>query len=98
MPLAEINPIKAALDLARNCKYQAAADLLYEEYEKDTHRFNLAQLANMLENGMTAEAIDGLHRLDGSIEEYKANPPADEDISQTVPLSVTALATLNAQS
>jgi len=84
MPLTEINPIKAALELARNCKYQEAADLLYEEYEKDTHRFNLAQLANMLENGMTAEAIDGLQRLDGSIEEYKANPPADEPIGCTV--------------
>ena len=83
MPLTEINPIKAALELARNCKYQEAAALLYAEYEKATYRLNLAQLANMLENGMTAEAIDGLQRLDGSIEEYKANPPADEPIGCT---------------
>ena len=91
MPLTEINPIKAALNLARGFKYQEAADLLYAEYEKNTHNFKLAQLANMLENGMTAEAIDGLHRMDSNIEEYKANPPADEPIGATVPLAVTAL-------
>ena len=96
MPLIETNPIKAALEYMRAAKYQEAANMLRCEFDKAPHRYELGRIANMISPcGMIAEAIDALHRIDGGIEEYNANPPADEDISQTVPLSVTALAALN---
>ena len=96
MPLTETNPIKAALQYMRTAKYKEAADLLRCEYDKSPRtRGHIARIANMIVPcGMIAEAIDALQRIDGGIEDYYANPPADEDISQTVPLAVTDLATV----
>lgn len=88
MPLTEINHIPAALQLMRQFKYHDAAALLYAEFEKNTNRTELATIANMIHPcDMIPEAIDALHHMNSNLEEYKANPPADEDISQTVPLA-----------
>lgn len=68
--------------MMRQFQYQAAADLLYAEFEKNTNRTELSRIANLIRPcGMIPEAIDALHRMDSSIEEYKADPPADEPIS-----------------
>ena len=92
MPLLETNPINAALAYMRAAKYQEAANMLRCEFDKAPHRYELGRIANMISPcGMIPEAIDALHRIDGGIEEYTAKPPADEDISQTVPLAVAAL-------
>lgn len=86
MPLTEINPIKAALLYMRTAKYQEAADLLRCEYDKSPRtREHLARIANMIVPcDMIAEAIDGLNRLEGLIEEYEANTPEDKDIGSCV--------------
>ncbi len=85
MPLTEINPITAALQLMRECKYQEAADLLYAEFDKNPRQFHMARVANLIHpSGMIPEAIDALHRMSSNIQEYQANPPADEDIGCVV--------------
>lgn len=91
MPITEINPITAALQLMREFKYQDAATLLYAEFDKNTNFFEACRIANLIENGMIPEAIDALHRMDSNIEAYKANPPMDENIGATVNLGVAAL-------
>jgi len=91
MPLLETNPIKAALAYMRAAKYQEAANMLRCEFDKAPHRYELGRIANMISPcGMIAEAIDALHRLDGCVQEYNANPPADEDIGAKVSNAVSA--------
>jgi hypothetical protein len=94
MPLTEINPIKAAQLLMRQFKYAEAHDVLADAFDKNPSRAELGRIANLISPcGMIPEAIDALNRLEGSIEEYEANKPADEDIGRTVPIGETTPAT-----
>ena len=74
----------------RAAQYKEAADLLRCEYDKSPRtREHIARIANMISPcGMIAEAIDALQRIDGGIEAYHANPPADEDIGCVVSLKL----------
>ena len=83
MPLTEINPVQAAREAMRRFDYDRAKTILLDEYERDTHKFELGRIANLIQIGMIPEAIDALNRLEGSIDEYKANPPADQPIGKT---------------
>jgi hypothetical protein len=84
MPLTQINPVQAAREAMRRFDYAAAKTILIEECERDTHKFELGRIANLIEIGMIPEAIDALNRMEGSLEDYKAAPPADEPIGCTV--------------
>lgn len=84
MPLIEVNPIPAALELMRQFKYDEAAAVLYAEYESDPKQEAILRVANLIRPcEMYAEAIDALQRMAGSIEHYYKNPPADENIGCT---------------
>jgi hypothetical protein len=79
MPLTEINPIKAALQLMRQAKYDEAHEVLADAFEKNPNHAEVGRIANLISPcGMIPEAIDALQRFEGRIEEYHANKPVDD--------------------
>ena len=84
MPLTEINPIKAALQLMRQAKYDEAHTLLAGAFKRNPHCEPLARIANLISPcGLIPEAIDALQRFEGRIEEYHANKPVDDLVGST---------------
>jgi hypothetical protein len=82
MPTTYISPIQAAREAMRRFDYGGAHQVLVDAVKQNPQRMDLARIANLISPcGMFAEAIDALNRLEGSIEEYQANKPEDEDIS-----------------
>jgi len=74
-----VNPIKAALAHMESGDTVQAEKVLKSAFDKNTNRIELARIANMINPcGMYFEALDALRRIDGGIEEYKANKPEDE--------------------
>lgn len=82
MPLIETSPISAALEAMRRFDYAEAKTVLLDEYDRDTNKFELARIANLIEIGMISEAIEALNTMTG-IEAYMAHPPADMPIGKT---------------
>lgn len=79
------NPIKQAIALLILKRGKDAAAILKREFDANPQRYEMARIFNLLDVcGMESEALRELERLDGSIEAFQHNKPADENIGTTV--------------
>jgi hypothetical protein len=86
-----MTPIHKALDLLQCGEKVAAHLLLADEFNRNPHRENIGRIANLIAPcDMIPEAIDALQRLQGNIEDYRANAPQDECIGADVRIQCLA--------